>query len=78
MSKQFLTVKEVAELLRVSRRTVYTWIDEGVIRAVKVNDMDKSAIRIPSSEVDRILKEALEVPPKPLSEERKQNIRSRF
>jgi excisionase family DNA binding protein len=74
--KQFLTVQEVAELLRISRRTVYTWIDEGVIRAVKISD--KSVVRIPLSEIERIIKEALEIPPKKLSEERKQNIRSRF
>jgi excisionase family DNA binding protein len=55
-----LTVKEVAEILGISRRTVYNWIDCGVIRAVKVNDTDKSAVRIPLSEVERILKEAFE------------------
>ena len=55
-----LKVKEVAELLRVSRRTVYTWIDCGDIRAVKINDIDKSAVRIPLSEVERILKETFE------------------
>ena len=76
MQFQFLTVQEVAEILKISRRTVYTWIDEGVIRAVKIND--KSVVRIPSSEVERILNEALEIPPKKLSEERKQNIKSRF
>jgi excisionase family DNA binding protein len=56
----FLTAKEVAELLRISRRTVYNWIDEGIIRAVKINDIDKSAVRIPLSEVERILKEVFE------------------
>ncbi len=76
MVKQFLTVQEVAELLRVNRRTVYTWIDEGVIRAVKLHD--KSVVRIPMLEIKRIINEALEIPPKPLSEKRKQNIRSRF
>jgi excisionase family DNA binding protein len=56
----FLTAKEVAELLRISRRTVYTWIDVGFIRAVRVNDKSKSAVRIPLSEVERILKQAFE------------------
>jgi excisionase family DNA binding protein len=73
---QFLTVKEVAEKLKVSKRTIHNWIDEGVIRAVKLRD--GLAVRIPASEVERIIKEALETPPKELSEERKQNIRSRL
>jgi excisionase family DNA binding protein len=73
---EFLTVKEVAEKLRLSKRTIHNWIDEGVIRAIKLKD--GLAVRIPASEVERILNEALEIPPKKLSEERKQNIRSRF
>jgi excisionase family DNA binding protein len=76
--KELLTVKEVAEMLQVSRRTVYNWIDEGVIRAVKVNDKDKSAVRIPSSEIGRIIREALLTPSTPLSDEKRDTIRSRY
>ena len=32
----FLTVKEVAELLRVHKNTVYNWIRSGNLRAFKV------------------------------------------
>jgi excisionase family DNA binding protein len=73
---EFLTVKEVAEKLKLSKRTVHNWIDEGVIRAIKVKD--GSAVRIPASEVERILNEIFEIPPKPTSDRRKRNARSRL
>jgi excisionase family DNA binding protein len=73
---QLLTVKEVAEKLKVSKRTIHNWIDEGVIRAVKLRD--GLAVRIPLSEVERIIKEALEISPKELSNRRKRNIRNRL
>jgi len=70
--QKLLTVYEVAELLRTSARTIYSWIDEGVIRCVKIKD--KSAIRIPLSEVERIVQEALEIPETKLSAVRKKRI----
>jgi excisionase family DNA binding protein len=73
---QLLTVKEVAEKLKLNKRTVHNWIDEGVIRAIKVKD--GSAVRVPASEVERILNEVLETPPKELSERRKKNARNRL
>jgi len=69
---RFLTVFEVATLFRVSDRTIYTWIDEGVIRCIKIKD--KSAVRIPASEIERLVQEVLEVPPTKLSAQRKKRL----
>jgi excisionase family DNA binding protein len=60
MDLTLLTVEKVAEILGLSRRAVYTWIDEGVIRGVKIRDKNKSAVRIPLSELERILKEVFD------------------
>jgi excisionase family DNA binding protein len=70
--EKLLTVYEVAQLLRISERTIYTWIDEGVIRCIKIKD--KSAVRIPLSEVERLVQEALEVPATKLSAQRKKRL----
>ena len=45
------TMDEVALRLRVTRRTLQTYIAKGKIRAIKLS----GAIRIPASELDRIL-----------------------
>jgi DNA binding domain, excisionase family len=58
MELAFLTVEEVAKILGISKRTVYNWIDEGIIRAFHVKN--KSVVRIPLLEVERILKEVFE------------------
>jgi len=70
--EKLLTVYEVAQLFRISERTIYTWIDEGVIRCIKIKD--KSAVRIPASEVERLVQEALEIPEKKLSKRRKKRL----
>jgi excisionase family DNA binding protein len=70
--EKLLTVYEVAQLFRISARTIYTWIDEGVIRCVKIKD--KSAVRIPASEVERLVQEALEIPETKLSKQRKKRL----
>jgi len=70
--EKLLTVYEVAQLFRISERTIYTWIDEGVIRCVKTKD--KAVIRIPLSEVERIIQEALEIPEAKLSKQRKKRL----
>jgi len=44
-------VKEVRQILRKSRRTIYRWIDKGFIKAIKVN----GRYLIRSEEVQRIL-----------------------
>jgi excisionase family DNA binding protein len=49
--ERMLTVKEVSEMLGVSRNTVYVWIREGMIKVFKF----KRIIRIPESEVEKFL-----------------------
>jgi excisionase family DNA binding protein len=49
-----LTVPEIAEALRVSKMTVYRLINTGEIKVIKVG----KAIRIPESELNRILNSA--------------------
>lgn len=48
MEEQFLTVADVAALLRVSRWSVKRYIDSGELRAIKA-DGRNGAIRIPVS-----------------------------
>lgn len=38
MNSQLLTLAEVMDILKVSRRTLYTYIKEGKIEAFKVGD----------------------------------------
>lgn len=55
---RYMTVKEVAELFRKSKKTIYRWIDEGrmfrdVIRV-------KDGLLIPEAEVRRAVEEGRE------------------
>jgi len=50
-SRRFLTVAEVADLMRVSTMTVYRLIKAGDLAAVRVG----RSYRIPDTEVDRYL-----------------------
>ena len=43
MNKQLLRVNEAAELLSVSRWTVYRWVEEGKLRGTKIG---RSSLRI--------------------------------
>ncbi len=55
---RYMTVREVAELFRRSRKTVYRWIDEGRVfkEVVRVND----GILIAEDEVKRAVREGFE------------------
>ncbi|MHA1835151.1 MAG: helix-turn-helix domain-containing protein [Candidatus Baldrarchaeia archaeon] len=59
MSKfeRFYRVKEVCEILRIDRRTLWKWIKEGKIRAIK---LPSGRHRIPESEIRKILGESSE------------------
>lgn len=46
-----LTPLQVADILSLTRRTIYRWIKEGRLTAVKVG----RAVRIDSEEVQRLL-----------------------
>lgn len=47
-----LTVKEFAEIFHVTKKTVYSWINSGRVKAVRID----TTIRIKQSEVDRIMR----------------------
>lgn len=49
----YLTVAEVAELLRLNQQTVRNWIDQGSLPALRVG----RRVRIKRSDLDRVLSE---------------------
>ncbi len=51
--ESFLTVAEVAEMLKLNQQTVRNWIDQGSLPAVRVG----RRVRIKRSDFDRILEE---------------------
>jgi len=55
-NQQFLSPQEFADLLSISRWTVYAWLQEGKIRSVKIGRL----VRIPESEVSRIVQEGIQ------------------
>ena len=48
------TVDEVAQILRLSKRTIYTYIESGYLRAIQVRE--KKALRIPEDALQEFLK----------------------
>jgi excisionase family DNA binding protein len=51
--EEFLTVAEVAELLKLNQQTVRNWIDQGSLPALKVG----RRVRIRRSDLERVLNE---------------------
>jgi excisionase family DNA binding protein len=50
---EFLTVAEIAELLKLNQQTVRNWIDQGSLPAVRVG----RRVRIKRSDFDRIVEQ---------------------
>ena len=61
--ESFLTVAEVAELLRLNQQTVRNWIDAGSLPAVRVG----RRVRIKRSDLDRIVESGYQGSPAPAS-----------
>lgn len=57
---EFCTREEISEILRVSTRTVNRMMAEGQIKFIKFGDNEKAKVRIPASEIERLLSEASE------------------
>lgn len=57
---ELCTREEISQFLRVSTRTVDRMMIEGQIKYIKIGDGIKGAVRIPKSEIDRLLAEAAE------------------
>lgn len=53
---RFLTVRELADLLRISRRKAYALVADGQVPSVRVG----TAVRIPRAELDRQLAAEIE------------------
>src|SRR6201990_1156948 len=52
--EEFLTVAEVAEMLKLNQQTVRNWIDQGSLPALRVG----RRVRIKRSDFERILEES--------------------
>jgi excisionase family DNA binding protein len=58
-SDEFLTVAEVAELLKLNQQTVRNWIDRGYLPALHVG----RRVRIRRSDLEQLLEESRIQPP---------------
>jgi excisionase family DNA binding protein len=63
LDEEFLTVAEVAELLKLNKQTVRNWIDAGYLRAFHVG----RRVRILRSDLEELLEQSRIHPP-PLAE----------
>ena len=54
LEESYLTVAEVAEILKLNQQTVRNWIDQGSLPALRVG----RRVRIKRSDFDRILEES--------------------
>lgn len=63
-NETFLTVAEVAELLRLNQQTVRNWIDAGSLPAVRVG----RRVRIKRSDLDRIVERGYQGSSSPASD----------
>jgi excisionase family DNA binding protein len=55
LDQSFLTVAEVAEILKLNQQTVRNWIDQGSLPALRIG----RRVRIRQSDFDRVLAEGL-------------------
>lgn len=53
--KQLLKIEEVAKMFQVSERTVYRWIENDIIRVIKIGQ----TVRISTDEIERLMTENL-------------------
>jgi len=54
--ERLLSPQQFADRLSISRWTVYAWLQEGRIKSVKIGRL----VRIPESEVERIIQEGVQ------------------
>jgi excisionase family DNA binding protein len=55
MDHEFMTITEVADLLRVSESTVRSYIRKGQLPCLKLGDGRSSAVRIRRSDIDGLV-----------------------
>lgn len=51
--REYLTTEEIAEILKVTTKTVRNWLQNGDLRGIRL----KGSWRVPKSEFERFLKE---------------------
>jgi excisionase family DNA binding protein len=56
LAKGYLSVNEAAEALGTHPNTIRRWIAQGKIRAEKFGDEKQSRVRIPRSEIEKLMK----------------------
>jgi excisionase family DNA binding protein len=61
----FLTVAEVAGMLKLNQQTVRNWIDQGSLPALRVG----RRVRIRRSDLDRVLAQGYTGPPSPVTDD---------
>ena len=54
MDKQLLRVNEAAAVLKVSRWTVYRWVEEGKLSATRIG---KQSLRVIGNSVEKLISE---------------------
>lgn len=55
-SKKMLTIKETAEMLRISQRTVFNYIQDGLLNPVKLGGVKKAGKNlIPIKQIEALL-----------------------
>jgi excisionase family DNA binding protein len=55
--EKLYTLHEVARLLGLSYITVWQWVKKGKVKAFKIGTSPKAPVRIPESELIKLLKE---------------------
>ena len=53
--EKFYTVKEVADLLRVSESSIRNYVQRGIIKAIRIGAGKRATIRIPQSEIEALI-----------------------
>lgn len=57
MTNEDISTTEAARRLGIKPRTIQKWIEQGIIKAYRLNPSGRSVYRVPVAEVERILNE---------------------
>lgn len=58
LKEKFLTVSDISDLLKLTKRTIYSYIDSGKLKAFKgriEEDSSRSFIRVKKSELEKFI-----------------------
>jgi excisionase family DNA binding protein len=74
MDTEYLTMKEAADILKFSIRTIQRYIKDGRIRAFKLGKGQRASVRIKASEIVRLERIGYEENMKILKKEYEDNL----